>query len=371
MDTVPPFSLSVPKRSEIAVQPDDFPEVWLSDEGIDFGVRVDRDTWKRLGEWLGNVNTKSKLWLADWAAENDRRHWGYTDDDLADITGLDKETIQNYRYVGRHVRKENRAGDLPISHYQAVASLDDGAQKALLERDRDEGWDRDMLRDAARQVREGIEPAQVTPNTPVESHARVTAQGEMVDPDTGEILDDKPRAGQSFFDMSGDDEDGTVEWYTPPALAERIYTLLNGISLDPASCIEANKVIRAGHIFTAEDDGLSKDWFGSVYLNPPYGKLCPLFVEKLVDEYHKRHIYQAVALLPSKTDLPWFRLLREYPRCHVWGRLKFLGPNNQGNSATFPSVIVGLGVDIDKFAEAFEDIGDIYTRYIRGNNHHS
>jgi len=365
METMPFYGLTVPKRSAISVQPQDFPEVYLSDTGIDFGVKIDRDTWVKLGRWLGGINTRSKMWLADWAAENDRRHWEYTDEDLAGITGLDVETVQNYRYVGRRVRKENRVEGLPISHYQAVASLADHEQTALLQRDRDEEWHRDMLRDAVKQVKDGIAPAMVTPLTPVESHARVTAEtaaGELVDAVTGEILGDEPANGSRDPLMTSD----SYEWYTPPGIAERIYTLLNGISLDPASCAEANTVVRAGHIFTLEDDGLSHDWFGSVYMNPPYGENIGLWVTKLAHEYQERRVYRAVAMLPNRTDTLWFKSLREFPRCHLWGRLRFWGPANDGNSATFPSVLVALGVDVDKFAEAFEDIGDIYTRYVRG-----
>lgn len=184
--------LTVPKRSEISVQPEEFPNVFLAENGIDFAVQIDRSTWVKLGKWLGGVNTKSKIWLADWAAENDRRHWEYTDHDLAEITGLDVETVQNYRYVGRRVRKENRADGLPVSHYQAVAPLSDSEQTTLLKRDKQEGWDRETLRDAVRQVKEGTLPEHITPlmasESYAESHARVTAAGETVDMETGEII---------------------------------------------------------------------------------------------------------------------------------------------------------------------------------------
>jgi len=50
-------------------------------------------------------------------------------------------------------------------------------------------------------------------------------------------------------------------------------------------------------------------------------------------------------------------MLREFPRCFVWGRLRFIG---QENAAPFPSMAVYLGQDVTGFAGAFGDIGDIY-----------
>ncbi len=53
----------------------------------------------------------------------------------------------------------------------------------------------------------------------------------------------------------------------------------------------------------------------------------------------------------------WFRELRPYLRCFIWGRLKFSG---QSNSAPFPSMAVYLGSDDRKFIDAFQGIGDIF-----------
>lgn len=60
---------------------------------------------------------------------------------------------------------------------------------------------------------------------------------------------------------------------TPPAVVEPARRLLGGFDLDPASTPEFNQSIQAEHIFTREDDGLSRHWFGRVFLNPPGGRL--------------------------------------------------------------------------------------------------
>jgi hypothetical protein len=62
------------------------------------------------------------------------------------------------------------------------------------------------------------------------------------------------------------------EWYTPAKFVNAARKLMGDIDLDPASSEAANKAVKAGKIFTIDDDGLSKKWKGRVWLNPPYGR---------------------------------------------------------------------------------------------------
>lgn len=61
------------------------------------------------------------------------------------------------------------------------------------------------------------------------------------------------------------------EHYTPSDIVERARTTLGAIDLDPASCEEANRTVRAASYFTREDNGYRKLWQGRVFLNPPGG----------------------------------------------------------------------------------------------------
>jgi hypothetical protein len=157
----------------------------------------------------------------------------------------------------------------------------------------------------------------------------------------------------------------SFEWYTPPHIMERIHSLLGNIDIDPCTSIAANAVVKAAEICTAEDSGLLKEWHGRVYMNPPYGDVIGEWARKLVEEFYAGRTTQAVALLPARTDTTWFRALREYPRCFLHGRLKFGGPGENGNSATFPSVVVALGVEAELLADVFEGLGDTYAA-VRG-----
>ncbi len=65
----------------------------------------------------------------------------------------------------------------------------------------------------------------------------------------------------------------SMEHHTPPEIVEASRKVLGAIDLDPASCTLANTIVRAAKIFTREDNGLGRSWWGNVFLNPP-GGLC-------------------------------------------------------------------------------------------------
>ena len=97
------------------------------------------------------------------------------------------------------------------------------------------------------------------------------------------------------------------EWFTPYRYVEAARKVLGRIDLDPASCDEANKVIKAERYFTKEDDGLSKGWTGHIFLNPPYGTTngksnIGLFTRKLVQEFSNGNVKAAIVVTTTKTD---------------------------------------------------------------------
>lgn len=155
----------------------------------------------------------------------------------------------------------------------------------------------------------------------------------------------------------------SVEWYTPPEIIERVRHTLGEISLDPASCDEAQRVVNALCHLTQKQDGLSGNWSGKVFLNPPYGKEISKWIQKLVAEYEAKSISEAIALVPARTDTEWFQKLSPYTLCLVKGRIKFW--NSQGeadNSASFPSAVVYLGKFNAKFVENFQELGGIWRK---------
>jgi hypothetical protein len=153
------------------------------------------------------------------------------------------------------------------------------------------------------------------------------------------------------------------EWYTPGYVIDLARQVMGDIDLDPASSREANLTVKAGEIFSEETNGLVQSWFGRVWLNPPYGDDAGKFVNKLVEEYELGHVDEALLLVAARTDTQWFRRLRKYPRCFLFGRIKFIDglTGKAAESAGFPSMAVYFGDDLPKFAQVFKEFGDVYT----------
>jgi len=63
----------------------------------------------------------------------------------------------------------------------------------------------------------------------------------------------------------------TGEHYTPEDIIESARLTLGTIELDPASCEEANRVVKAERYFAREDNGYRREWAGRILLNPPGG----------------------------------------------------------------------------------------------------
>jgi len=146
------------------------------------------------------------------------------------------------------------------------------------------------------------------------------------------------------------------EWTTPQLIINKTIQLLDEIDLDPCSNPDFPNIPAKKH-FKKGEDGLSKEWHGKIYMNPPYGGEIKDWINYLYEQYEKNNVQEAIALTPSRTDTKWFQKIKTYPRCFIWGRLKF---GESGNSAPFPSMAVYLGENINDFIKIFSDIGDIY-----------
>ena len=166
---------------------------------------------------------------------------------------------------------------------------------------------------------------------------------------------------QSVEVMTSSESDN---WYTPKAYIAAAKKVLGEIDLDPASCKEANKVVRAKKFFDSDDDGLSRPWKGKVWLNPPYGKKGPQFVSKLITEYKDENVEEALLLVNSHcTDAKWFKPLFDYVLCFTGHRTQFWTPEKDSiGGSTHGSVIVYFGRRRDKFVKYFEPFGAVLSK---------
>lgn len=155
----------------------------------------------------------------------------------------------------------------------------------------------------------------------------------------------------------------SFEWYTPASHMKAVREVLGDIALDPASCAEANQVVKARRFFDLNDDGLLQTWHAStVFLNPPYCKSGSisnqeLWTCKLIAEYEAGHVEEAILLVNAATETRWFHRLYAYPVCFVRGRIRFVSPTGIETGPTVGSAFVYFGANIQKFVDVFSRFG--------------
>jgi len=153
---------------------------------------------------------------------------------------------------------------------------------------------------------------------------------------------------------------GENEWYTPQEHIDAACKVLGTIDLDPASSEIANQRVQAGRIFTIADDGLTKEWGGKVWMNPPYAQPhISNFIEKLASEYEAGRVTEAVALTHNYTDTQWFHraALSCAAICFTRGRIGFLSPEGKRAAPTQGQAFFYYGSKVEQFIEAFCQIG--------------
>ncbi len=88
----------------------------------------------------------------------------------------------------------------------------------------------------------------------------------------------------------------SVEWYTPAWVFEELGLEFD---LDPSSPHDMESMVPAATKYTIFDDGLSQEWFGRVWLNPPYGQVTPFWMDRMIKHNN------GIALVFSRTDTTW------------------------------------------------------------------
>lgn len=156
-------------------------------------------------------------------------------------------------------------------------------------------------------------------------------------------------------------EDKSDEYATPRSFVDPIAEAVGGFDLDPASGAEDRPI--ASTRYTEEDDGLSQDWFGTVWLNPPFSEKTE-FVEKARTEYHDGNIDLAVILLPVDTSTSLFH--QHVVDAEVlWfkkSRLSFDGPGGRNRNPNFGVMLAVYGDAPDELIELLSHRGTVFDR---------
>jgi phage N-6-adenine-methyltransferase len=187
--------------------------------------------------------------------------------------------------------------------------------------------------------------------------ARVQEEGDRA---TADLLAVGERAQAAYrTSFTGDNE-----WYTPSRYVELARTVLGQIDVDPASNPMAQEAVKAATFYTAETNGMDKEWRGKVWMNPPYSQPEIVhFVDKVVEEYTSGRCTEAIVLTHNSTDTRWFNTLFESASaiCFTTGRVKFVSPKGEFAAPAMGQAFTYFGPHPDRFAEVFSEIGNVVT----------
>jgi hypothetical protein len=155
----------------------------------------------------------------------------------------------------------------------------------------------------------------------------------------------------------------------PRDIIDRVHATLGLISLDPASCPQANDTVQAEGYYTEADDGLAMHWpvVHSVFLNPPGGKranrsMAQLFWDKLIQsrEQFGHAIFMGFSLEQMQTTQRSALSILDFPFCVPRRRVKFVSPAGVFSAPSHSNVIVYVPSRIDctdVFLQQFATIG--------------
>jgi len=130
-----------------------------------------------------------------------------------------------------------------------------------------------------------------------------------------------------------DDENDDVA--TAPRLWRPLDRHLGGFDLDPAAGCEPTPI--ADERYTEADDGLSRPWFGTVWLNPPFSQKADWY-GRLAAQYQRGAVERAAAVATADSSADWFHesFSTADTIAFLDGRDWFLG---NGSSPSFATVV--------------------------------
>jgi transcriptional regulator with XRE-family HTH domain len=163
-----------------------------------------------------------------------------------------------------------------------------------------------------------------------------------------------------FYTHAGNSS-GPQAWRTPQLLLSRLYRVFGRFDLDPCSPVADRRraPVQARVRYTRDDDGLVLPWFGTVFVNPPYGRELPYWVAKAAREVGQGRARVVVLLMPARTDTSyWHRYVAG--QAHIFfllGRLRF---DEEGTPAPFPSAFAVWGGTDDVIAHVREALAEAW-----------
>jgi hypothetical protein len=144
-----------------------------------------------------------------------------------------------------------------------------------------------------------------------------------------------------FLQKNNGDRSDT--WITPPWIIEKI----GRSTLDPCGYRDGAIVDTADHYFSLDQgqDGLKEEWFGSVYVNPPYTE-TDKWLKKGI-KYFNESGNSVIFCLPCRTCTKWYQENVKQATGILFfdKKIHFLDANGYDRGgASFPVCLVAYGL---------------------------
>lgn len=277
-----------------------------------------------------------------------------------------REQSTNANYVLLAAMRGDRKEERAIKRYFAdIRRHDKGTRTEYF-------WPRPELTEYANWLRQwwwtSIDPA--------ESSADVLAMSpEMWLPQPDRRLepppDDPDQMIQPYRDLSGplagtpwdwmlSPKQSVQDYFTPPEYIAAAREAMGGLDLDAASHPIANRAHKVPDYFHINRSAFDNDWYGRVWLNPPYGNNAPWF-ERIIKFLDSGAVDQLCMLSPVwafTTGLAKDTVMRRsagmmllHPTPKFWGN----ADNKTG--VNHPHAVVYFGHRVDEFFNAFGFLG--------------
>ena len=138
----------------------------------------------------------------------------------------------------------------------------------------------------------------------------------------------------------------TVDWYTPAYVVDTLRRCGAHFTLDPCAPVGGVPWLNMPKSYSLHEDGLAQSWAcESVWLNPPYGRYTPAWLEKLA--VSAKEGANGIALVFARTDCGWFHDATKFASGILFlkGRIKFVDGlgKTAGNGAGAGSMLIAYG----------------------------
>jgi hypothetical protein len=156
-------------------------------------------------------------------------------------------------------------------------------------------------------------------------------------------------------------------WQTPSSITE----MIGEIDLDPCAGVDTS-IGETNYSLENGEDGLEEDWFGRVFVNPPFSNKSA-FLQKAIDEVENTDCI--FVLTPDSTDVKsWWHTYIAAEADYIWfseGRVSYIVPHShadefdkyeggeQANSPTFGTAISVFGEPGEETIERMKERGQL------------